>query len=1153
MHKPMREFVLSFSALLLGATLAAGCKSDAGNASGGASAGSATVFLLNTVEWGRLVNVVDLNDVAIKSNVVIEPAIQSDATYELTTNALTDQATLKIKFAQGTSPFATAYAALDDDLPELETKSPIGFGGAPSLPPFPAIPRNAALKLTFNNEIDSSTLTASTVQMLQGSPALTPFSIRRLIDSANGKILVLDPTTSQYEADQEGGQANSVGFPQGVSNLFYNLKLAIPGEGSTTFSFGVLKDNFGHALSAATTDPVEAGSIVRVFRSAMTGDSEPEFLADSSAPKVVAFQKVNIASIQTVGSKKRITYSFRITSASGTVDTLDEGICWLKPGVGDVFFQGNAFGVVLSSGDENPGSVNPASPNTSSNFVVDLTVLSTSAFATGTATTQHLYVDANDGARKLCFLDFTTDPSFVAIANDGVVNGGSDSENALGVLSTAAIALHFSKPMNPATILANDDIILGNRNISNPANLPNISGVDYYGLNTGPGNLSSLVPFQVQPSFDQKTFTVTSANPLRNDGVSSDCASVPSGSSGLSINCFYLHLALGGIGPRDLGGNPLPTVSSGGSFFSVSRIFPATGTTDSGGIALRFNTSNLVEDGATSNSIVGGQYSAGSTLGQISARPVQHFSRVCDQGVVPNANAIVEFMVGAGTNGTSPNGGPVTPTTPPLSPHGARLQQVYRYFDLGFTIGDTNFDRRVDDYSFFNLDVEGLNWAADTGIIASDRFSNISISLGHSQFAPDEYVNNNPACTPPALLCYRDSGLGGSAPAPLFADSYFENANSTALEISTDFGPKNVFIGTYLINPLNQFQYPASGSATTILMPWPDFQQTFTWRDTRLVNRNNGLMVYGGPTANGIDPDVFCNAGLYTDSALNLAGNCLVCDMTPAPLCQQTADAGWANTSGVAPDDFWQGSKIKDFVPTNYPQTGNPNLPTVPTVGLPLLVDFKVQPDYLALGNNRFRAFQANSGAVTNTLFGNPFYLYPRFRLLSAGGVYQNTNVLDVFPDSENSPKGEVLSTAFAGFSDAGDDVVYAGQVDFVTKTSVVYTRWFATGASSPTYTDVILEPTAQELAPLGLEVEVAFRGGTGTLLSSSADANGLNMDPYGNFPVTGAAVTPTTGWSTDITDIDGKPNFQVRITFKGNATANLAPWLSGLQVAWTE
>ncbi|HVS11229.1 MAG TPA: hypothetical protein VMS76_15275, partial [Planctomycetota bacterium] len=225
----------------------------------------------------------------------------------------------------------------------------------------------------------------------------------------------------------------------------------------------------------------------------------------------------------------------------------------------------------------------------------------------------------------------------------------------------------------------------------------------------------------------------------------------------------------------------------------------------------------------------------------------------------------------------------------------------------------------------------------------------------------------------------------------------------------------------------------------------------------------------------------------------------------------------------------------------------------VPTIGLPLLTEFRTHPDPNALELNAFKvAFAINSSAL------------PAFRAYSAGGVTP-TGVKLIDPDNEPIAQGGISPSG--GATTPIDNSVYFGQVDFVVRVSRAHTVWLDTQAAAPSFAPAVVEPTGLYLPP-GTQVALAFRGADGFsspgLLSPWRDAR--NVGPYGesytpaqltmlgkntNLSFTPAFLNGDAGWKSALSQVDGARFVQVRITFVSNAATLEEPHLSGLGLAF--
>jgi len=289
----------------------------------------------------------------------------------------------------------------------------------------------------------------------------------------------------------------------------------------------------------------------------------------------------------------------------------------------------------------------------------------------------------------------------------------------------------------------------------------------------------------------------------------------------------------------------------------------------------------------------------------------------------------------------------------------------------------------------------------------------------------------------------------------------------------------------YVIQPLDVF--PASTGTPNI--PWPMNQNkpvsefiTYTWRDT-------SIQAVGAPNGKGAD------IGRY-----------------------QTVTGDTTNDGAFAPDQ-------------------------VPTIGLPLLMEFRCQPDTSSFGQNGVQlALALNSSAQ------------PYFRVFSSGGFDTAGQPQTVDPETTTQANG--------GFGAAGnktapnDNTVIFGQADFVIRVSRMHTAWFDTQAvAGATWGEPVVEPQAQ---PLGTSVTLAFRGATQV---NGQFGNANRIGAYGNSDASATDQSGTINpiflngdstWKSSISDIDGAQFVQVRVTFVSNIESLLGPTLSALGLSFT-
>ena len=245
----------------------------------------------------------------------------------------------------------------------------------------------------------------------------------------------------------------------------------------------------------------------------------------------------------------------------------------------------------------------------------------------------------------------------------------------------------------------------------------------------------------------------------------------------------------------------------------------------------------------------------------------------------------------------------------------------------------------------------------------------------------------------------------------------------------------------------------------------------------------------------------------------------------------------------------------------------NPNLQgvpyaagAVPTVGLPLLMEFRCYPDSSALGLNSFDIAIANLNSAQ-----------PNFRAFSTGGTALGGVITPRNPDLQTTALGGFNPTSNpAGQTTLpADNSFYIGQMNLVTRVSRAHSIWFETGPAGtlPQFVTPVIEPRAEDQPP-GTSLVLHYRGANNVtpptvtpvppIPPSSVATDSNVMDPYGDslpvgagFPG-GGTVTFINGenpgkWRNTILEVSNARFFQVRVTFLSNLDTNLAPTLSAL------
>jgi hypothetical protein len=335
------------------------------------------------------------------------------------------------------------------------------------------------------------------------------------------------------------------------------------------------------------------------------------------------------------------------------------------------------------------------------------------------------------------------------------------------------------------------------------------------------------------------------------------------------------------------------------------------------------------------------------------------------------------------------------------------------------------------------------------------------------------------------------------------------------------------------------------------MFPNSGLVQTF---DNNLLDATTDPMTVIAPRARGYQVNP-------TDLAVSTSGN----PIAPFPInrgiapseftywtWRDTAKTAVAAPNGTGADTARFATLVgaaanKGFYPAN----------NVPTIGLPLLTEFRTYPSATSSGQNGFRiAIALNSSA-------RPF-----FRVFSTGGVHPTSGVITpVHPDSSFQAEGGIDPNTGAT-TPWGDNTLYYGQADFLVRISRMHTVWLDTLGAATIFAEGYLEPDPS-LQPTGTQVVIAYRGATNfspatTAPHPYADAN--NLDSYGNLltaaqlqsigsvgvtAVTPSFVNASNTWRSSAGGINGARFVQLRVSFLSNPISGLSPTLSALGVAF--
>lgn len=592
--------------------------------------GNATSFKIVSLEWGRLVDIYDLDPLTQATeprflNTLVRDTIQNNNDFRLDRNPVTGVEILTILHPFGTPTFKAALNTAMNLQPVLVKGLDAG-----ELPPFTALPRNCGLAIVFNDLVKADSASNDTLRLLTGYPPQTPFETRVVVDASHGaKIgnqfhttrVILDMTTSQFEASQTAPppQPNAVGLPPASVTTQPNVALRIPTKKNPVFGqFELLENLSAHPLAFSSNGPNDPFSptldLVRSMRSmgsTAIGDPNNGFLPDQIQPEIVGVQAVLVTTVTpdpTLGVPNYVV-DLTFTTQACAVQAKDGFVLTFAGGV-----------LALVTADSAPPVAGVLT-----GVQVEQIAGAAGALIPGQAQIAGGY-DPGIGASPACYVRFNP------------AAGSPPADNVPA--AQTGISVSFSEPMDPGSVQAFNTFAVTRTTVG--AGLQqNVIGV-------------------ISPSVDLQAFAFVPSAPLSHvQGVSES----------------YLFDLIGGTsGVVDLAGNPLvfdlPAVT-----FTLN---PNSATATNSGITLTFSSvdEEIVLDGGgniiPNTAEVAGQQLYNLSLGIVTPRPVTRFKINLDtsQAVILAMNQLT------------------LPIVTPLSKFGSKLMGVWRYCDMSFSVVD---------------------------------------------------------------------------------------------------------------------------------------------------------------------------------------------------------------------------------------------------------------------------------------------------------------------------------------------------------------------------------------------------------------------------------------------------------------------------------
>jgi hypothetical protein len=785
--------LLRFAALLACLALPA-CGGGGGSGPSGSGSGFASLNIENAF-WGRLVDVFDESGILVEEDVLVREGLSTDdVDYILSLNPVTQREILTVlapytdSLGRVTPRFESLLDSARTGLASLGTKGWVANGT------YTRVARNGGIRLEFSEFLDPSTVNRLTIQVVINGRIADVRYIVKEGKGSDGKprgVVLIDPTiTPQDSADLLVGE-NGVGFEASTDSVQPNAAIRIPTAREPLYGqTQILSNRAGNRTLALTaSDPTElsAGLSPVALRVFRTGNS-----SDPANGFMKDEQRPNLQADLAADILAAIDLGelVELTYRVRAVRCRP-----ITPKVGDVLtIEDGAIVLVsqiVSAANRDEVVVQGALINGDLSFG-DFSALPLDA----NLTSFYTQVDID---YQLCWVRF--DPEPVSLP-------------ATGVDPFSTVSIRFSEPIDPDTVRSLSSFVLhsydddanfedGDRNAGFQLGLESVSAF-----------IDRLLGYTVEDNPDTPTIENGSGRmmlgPISVTADSRTFSLAPSAGLTDSFNeglaDLNIAIALGDRqeGILDLAGNPLGfgdfVAGSDGQVEVVSVVNPPSDRY----FALRLNSLDENDD-AFSEYV--GQFAF--TPGVMRGRDLVRFSRQAD----PSANSFV------GQRAAFLQAGVATP----LNPAGAVLMTCFGYHLLGFGVTAPGE---------YNLDVEGLSWAPFGGTVLDDVYDRYSVALGHSNRYPDDYIN--PTTGYPD---WPNSGLRKNAEFDLNIIGFQSGVSDEQI----------MFDRAYFLNGADTY----IADSGVIYAPWPEFDDTYTWRDNSLPGDATGgpNQTYGVPIA----------------------------------------------------------------------------------------------------------------------------------------------------------------------------------------------------------------------------------------------------------------------------------------------------------------
>jgi len=749
--------------------------------------GTASRLRIEEMFWGRQVDVHDVdangeaNVLPLFRDFVVNENIQSDGTsYVLSTNPITQKTRLIIQRTKGApdtggGTFDELLRTAASNLPPITPKNDDGSDP----PPFSFVTRNTIVVIRFDDLLDDS-LAAEvnlplTIKLNTDYPPNVPFVTRMRFDPNYGGVGgdgSFHTTRILIDMTVSEAEAASMPYTAPINSL-----------GLPPSQIGITDPNFSIRIPTV----LNSGASQYVLLEGLSGGTVAN---SSNGPVDEDSPTIDVVRAMRSGNSQDLNNGFLLDlNAPEVLGGWPMDVSDVVPDAGDgfSFILTQTFQTVCQS---RPDVGDILSVN---GFFLEVTEPGVEPDQNGEVRDVHVNVLTDEPVTNInalfgqgLFLS-TYDPGLAVDFGCWLTFAPQPGTYPSSDISPTAQALvRFSEPMDPQSVLPFDTFMT------------------LRGDSQTEPDATSTVVGDVRASGDLKEFTFTPLLPFAHTGQQ---------------DIYHIDLVGGIGGVTDLAGNSianaLPSIQ-----FDIDEDAPLEAN---GGVVLRFSEVDELEPkGTPTNPIfdVRGQFFYDLTAGLIKPRPVLYMSAPADRSN-PVPSIMIPFPPGVQT---------------PLSPLGSKLQTVWRYCDLGWSVRDE---------TKYNVDVIGLNWAPVGGQIIGDFYEAFEVRLSHSVRLPDEALDAY------LLPIWPTSGLLGSP--SQFTDNILPDP------LDPQVVAHNRALG-YVINPVDIFL----SSSGTYMLPFPLNRSgaadvaTYTWRNT-------AVLAQGGPAGDGVPLTIEVNPPLSVD------------------------------------------------------------------------------------------------------------------------------------------------------------------------------------------------------------------------------------------------------------------------------------------------